>query len=204
MFLSDNNVRNSLGVSIGDIASFSVPTQFNNIYTVTSNGNVEAKNTTWAKTQLDVVNTCNSSHLHNLTFFVNKIESGSLDLGSSTQAPLQPSTTTLSVKLWFNLNEIYHDPNVCNDNSIQSMMARLYYSSAELQTTDLKNNWFPHGGIYKGSVTPVAIPNDSPPAGIYDKWSKILYANFQDQGTDIDSIGLTNFARYFKSSNKCY
>ena len=104
---SDSEVRNNLGLTVQEIAEFELGSAtYAYLISVDDSGVVTANATHWAKAHLVVSNRCNAGQAaQTVTTFVNTVESGpgGLDLGESSQAPLQAvADGSLTVKLWFN------------------------------------------------------------------------------------------------------
>ena len=122
-------MRNNLGFSaIADVASFSVDAAYGAIMSVDADGTLTALDTHWAQAPVAVTNACDGGEVDEVSLYVNPTASpGQLDLGEASQAPLQPGSGSLEVKLWWDLSETYS--GACGEKPIETIAAFFLYQS---------------------------------------------------------------------------
>ena len=172
---SDNNVRSQLGTTIQDVAEFEVASAYSSILSVADSGTISALGTHWAKAPVAVRNKCTPSLTSEVSVYVNmRASPGEVDIGQSSLAPLQAGST-LDIPLWFDLSTAFS--GACSSAPIETIAARLFYKSAELDAQSATNQWTPHAGSFQGTLQLVARPVDAPdPSTGYDRWSQVVYA----------------------------
>ena len=89
--------------------------------------------THWARARVTVTNQCTSASSDETPFVNTLAGGGELDMGEVSRAPLQASSSALTVKLWADLSSTYS--GTCGSVPIEAIVARLHYNSAELDAT---------------------------------------------------------------------
>ena len=194
---SDSDVRSNLGfAAVSDVATFSVASEYAALLSVDADGTLTALDTHWAKAPVAVTNACDGGEVDEVSLYVNPTASpGQLDLGEASKAPLQPGSSSLEVKLWWDLSETYSV--VCSSQPIETIAAFFLYNSAQLDATLVTSTWAPQSGdTFQGTLQTVAQPNDAPrEATGYDAWAKVVYADIVKgsfDGTDWSLINPAN------------
>ena len=85
-----DGVRDTLGLTIRQVARFEVPSAYSGVLSVDDDGVVSASATHWAKAPVTVTNACDDDEQRQVTLYVNpRAAAGELDLGEASRAPLQ-------------------------------------------------------------------------------------------------------------------
>ena len=197
---SDTEVRSLLGTTVDAVAQFEVESAYRTLMNVTSSGTLTALGSHWARAPVNVRNRCHPTSVSQLAVYVNPVAAaGQVDMGEASQAPLQASST-LILPLWFDLSSIY--AGVCGGNPIETIAARLFFRSSELDARRATNEWHPHDGRYQGTLQLVARPVDAPdPSTGYDRWSQVVYAGVVQPSFDGRTWTLTRAATIVMNVN---